>query len=139
MSCVQDMIEQAHKAIEIYPIWLCPARFTKFEGSGQDYQRYVKWSSDDVIVDVGFYGFTNVPGFKRTPVHRQLEDACLEIGGIIGLYADTYLSREQFDGMYYNWSRLYESERKKDPLTAKAFPHVYEKISSLGRTNIVKD
>ena len=57
----------------------------------------------------------------------------------MALYADTYLSREQFDKMYVTFSKLYEQERKRNPLTEKAFPHVYEKISLLGRTNIVKD
>ena len=80
-----------------------------------------------------------MPNFQRTPIHRRLEDACLEVDGFVGLYADTYLTREQFDAMFHNFSKLYEEVRRSNPLTLKAFPHVYEKISTLGRTNLVKD
>ena len=83
--------------------------------------------------------FTGVPTFTRTAVHKRLEDVCLELDGFVALYADTFFGREKFDKMYYKYSKLYEMVRKQMPLTEKAFPHVYEKISSIGRKNLVKD
>ena len=51
---IRHMIERAHEEIEIYPIWLCPARFTQYDE--KEYQRFCKWGDKDCIVDVGFYG-----------------------------------------------------------------------------------
>jgi len=51
---------------------------------------------------------------------------------IVGLYAETQLSREEFDLMFRNHMRMYEEARRKYGAEA-AFPHTYEKISVLGR------
>ena len=48
------MIECATKEINIFPVWLCPARFVKYDD--HEYKTYAHWGKDDVIVDIGFYG-----------------------------------------------------------------------------------
>ena len=47
-----------------------------------------------------------------------------------GLYADVYLTREEFDEMF-NW-KIYNQVRAEYKC-ADAFPHVYDKISRAAR------
>ena len=70
-------------------------------------------------------------------VHDTLESACVDdANGFIFMYADTRISREQFNTMYATYSSGYEAVRKAYNCE-EAFPHVYEKISKLGRTDIL--
>ena len=124
------MMNLAHKKVGLYPIWLCPVRHIK---KGND----SKWGPNDLLVDLGIYGFTKVPDFDREKVHSALEASCIEGDGFVGLYADTNLSRDQFDTMFKTYSGGYEEARRKYGCEG-AFPHVYEKISKIGRTNFIK-
>ena len=54
MDTVKEMIERAHEEIAIYPIWLCPARFVKYDDN--EHANFCKWGKNDCLVDVGFYG-----------------------------------------------------------------------------------
>ena len=70
-------------------------------------------------------------------VHNILESACIEEGGFMFMYADTRITRSQFNTMYATYSAKYEAVRKEFDCES-AFPHVYEKISKLGRTDILQ-
>ena len=48
-----------------------------------------------------------------------------------GLYAETLMTREEFDEMFDG--SLYKKVRARLPLCEEAFPDVYEKISKTGR------
>ena len=72
------------------------------------------------------------------PPHRhkgqkRLEDLSIGKKGYVGLYAETLMDREAFDEMYRTFNPRYDEIRKKYGCE-EAFPHVYEKISRLGRT-----
>lgn len=58
-----------------------------------------------------------------------------ECGGFIFMYADNHLTRPQFDRMYRTYSAKYEGVRSRLPDCGRAFPHVYDKISSKGRAH----
>ena len=54
-----------------------------------------------------------------------------------GLYAEVFLTYEQFNEMFDGTH--YRKVRRELPLTEEAFPEVYEKVSKLGRTLDVKE
>ena len=53
----------------------------------------------------------------------------------MGLYAESYLTREDYAKMFRIFNVPYENMRKRYNCE-KAFPHVYEKISKLGRMTV---
>ena len=61
-----------------------------------------------------------------------MEKFCTDHEGYAALYSETQLTREEFDRMFSSILGLYEKVRK-DLNCEKAFPHVYEKVSKLGR------
>lgn len=68
---------------------------------------------------------------------RRLEDFTVDNDGFVFLYAETDLTKEQFDRMYKTYSNNYEEVRRKYDCE-RAFPHVYNKISTLGRQSFCK-
>lgn len=70
--------------------------------------------------------------FDKTKTIKRLEQFVLNIGGMVALYADTHLSKEDvmmsFDKSMHN----YEELRKKYDCE-RAFLHVYDKVSLAGR------
>ena len=63
-----------------------------------------------------------------------MEAYAAENEGLVALYAETQLTREEFDAMGKTVFRNYEQVRKKFDCE-KAFPHIYEKVSHLGRSH----
>ena len=61
-----------------------------------------------------------------------MEKFCMDREGYAALYSETQLTREEFDQMFASLLGVYEKVRK-DLKCERAFPHVYEKISKLGR------
>lgn len=79
--------------------------------------------------------FTNSEArYKTSPFFPTLSSTRR---GFIFLYADTGLSRDQFDRMYATYNAKYEEVRERFACRG-AFPHVYEKISRMGRTDYIK-
>jgi delta24-sterol reductase len=63
---------------------------------------------------------------------KKIEKFCIENSGHVALYGETQLTREEFYDMFNPYYDNYDVIRKKYDCE-KAFPHVYEKISKLGR------
>ena len=61
-----------------------------------------------------------------------MEKFCADRKGYAALYSETQLTREEFDNMFSSLLGAYEKVRK-DLQCEKAFPHVYQKVSKLGR------
>ena len=80
------------------------------------------------------YHFSDSPieGYNVIEAQREMEQFCADRGGAVGLYAETHLTREEYDRMFHKIRFFYDRARKKYNCE-KAFPHVYEKISRLGR------
>ncbi len=120
---VKHCIELCDKEYDLYPIWLCPTRH----------------SDIDLLVDVGVYGFTELfikkgGTFDRLASQRRLEQFTIESGGFVGLYAETAISKTEFLSMFRSYNKDYDVIRRKYG-SDKAFPHVYDKISTVGRKN----
>ena len=61
-----------------------------------------------------------------------MEQYAIDHNSYVALYAETQLTRDDFDRMFEFNLRNYYNLRKRLGCD-EAFPHVYEKISKLGR------
>ncbi|XP_012941138.1 delta(24)-sterol reductase [Aplysia californica] len=114
------------KELDLYPLWICP--FKLFSQPGMVHPA---GDQDEMYVDIGAYGTPRTKGFSTVPSTRRLEDFVAEVKGFQMLYADSYLSREQFRAMFDH--SLYDKMRKQLDCE-KAFPEVYEKVNRKART-----
>ena len=70
--------------------------------------------------------------YNKESCQKKTEQWCLERGGFVALYAETFLTKEEFLKMFHP-SMQYYDEMRKEYGGENAFPHVYEKISSNAR------
>jgi delta24-sterol reductase len=134
MSAMADAVDKSDELFDMYPILLYPCRiYDRGPGSGQlrhpaasdrvpgkDYAMYF---------DLGVYG---VPGpiqrgekFKTVHAMREMEAFTQSVRGFPFLYADTFMTRDEFERMFD--LSLYREVRVKYGADG-AFPDLYEKI-----------
>jgi delta24-sterol reductase len=134
MSAMADAVDKSDELFDMYPILLYPCRiYDRGPGSGQlrhpaasdrvpgkDYAMYF---------DLGVYG---VPGpiqrgekFKTVHAMREMEAFTQSVRGFPFLYADTFMTRDEFERMFD--MSLYREVRVKYGADG-AFPDLYEKI-----------
>jgi len=112
----------------VYPLWLCPCALPKTgAGKGGIVVSRTK-TKDCMYIDIGAYG---VPGNPKTyeakKCGRAVEEYVRKVGGFQLLYADTYMTREEFEAMFDH--TLYRQVRAKYPDGTRAFPEIYDKVS----------
>lgn len=126
MNTLDASIKVMDKTCGIYPVWLCPMRVPK---TGQ--QSFVEaHGDDDLYVDVGVYGVPTSPNFKGRETVREIEAFVRECKGFQALYADSYMTREEFWDMFN--PALYTKVRKSYGCT-ELLPDVYDKINRNAR------
>lgn len=118
-----------HEQTEIYPLWLCPTRHCVHKGM----EEFSMFKGDYVHVDIGVYGYSPIKPYDRIESQRNMERYAINYGAYAAVYAETQLSYDEFYEMFGFNLRHYDKLRKSLVDCEKAFPHVYEKISSLGR------
>ena len=86
-----------------------------------------------VMADIRFF-FRHSPmkGFHKMTCQKRIENFLLENQGFVALYGETELSIEEFYLMFEDAKNNYDRVRKQYDCE-NAFPHVYTKISKLGR------
>lgn len=142
MSAMSRAIDKAHELFEMYPILLYPSRIydhshdlqiTTGDAQGQlraprAHDR-VPGKDFAMFFDLGVYGVPKAIKEKRPfrTVHamRAMEEFTREVGGYPFLYADTFMTRQEFAEMFD--LSLYEKVRRQVGADA-AFPHLYDKI-----------
>lgn len=134
MSAMSRAIDASHRLFEMYPVLLYPSRIYD-HGEYQGQLRAPKDSDRVPGTDFGMYfdlGVYGVPlpikqgkPFKTVHAMRKMEDFTREVGGYPFLYADTFMTREEF-GQMFNLD-LYEKVRVRYHAD-NAFPHLYDKI-----------
>ena len=77
--------------------------------------------------------YSPIKGYDQAVTQKVLEKHAMDKDCFVALYAETQLTREDFDHMFRFSMKHYETVRKRLNC-ARAFPHVYEKISKLGRS-----
>nr|XP_039255655.1 delta(24)-sterol reductase-like [Styela clava] len=116
-----DCLDIFHKEIKMYPLWLCPFRLPNDPG-----MVHPTTGKEEMYVDVGAYGEPKASGFHNVRTTRRLEKATKDLGGFQMLYADSYMTREEFYDMFDH--SLYDKMRKSLPMCEKALPEVYDKV-----------
>ncbi|XP_059149289.1 delta(24)-sterol reductase-like isoform X2 [Physella acuta] len=114
------------KELDLYPLWICPFKLLDQPGLV-----HPKHHQDEMYIDIGAYGTPKAKGFSTIPSTKRLEDFVGKINGFQMLYADSYLSRDQFRSMFDH--SLYDKMRKM-LACEKAFPEIYDKVNRNART-----
>jgi delta24-sterol reductase len=138
MSAMSRAIDKSHELFEMYPILLYPSRIYDHGGSRGEPQGQLRAppESDRVpgtdygmFFDLGVYGvpkpIKEKKPFRTVHAMRAMEEFTREVGGYPFLYADTFMTREEFGEMFD--LTLYEKVRKKYGAEG-AFPALYDKI-----------
>lgn len=133
---IQDMlvpVSQLKKSLQIfqdlvnvYPIWICP--FILPYNPGMVHPK--NQNQSELFVDIGLYGTPNVKTFNPRETTRNIERHVIDSDGFQMMYADTYMTREEFRMMFDH--SLYDELRKKMNCE-QAFPEVYDKVSKSAR------
>lgn len=117
----------------VYPLWLCPMRIPK----NPDYAKFggfvkpLEGGKDEMFVDVGAYGNPSMEGFNAREACRKAEDWVRAKKGYQMMYADSFMTREEFREMFDH--SKYDELRRRMDLCLQAFPEVYDKVSKAAR------
>lgn len=118
---LDEALDVFHKEIELYPLWLCP--FMLYNNPGFIHP---EGNADEMYVDIGAYGAPKASGFQAVQATKNLEAYVKKVKGFQMLYADTYLTEEDFREMFDH--SLYDKMRK-ELKCENAFPEVYGKVN----------
>lgn len=126
LNTLADSLNFFHQELNIYPLWLCP--FKLFNNPGFIHP---EGHNDMMYVDIGAYGAPKTPNYRCVETTRRLEKFVREHHGFQMLYADSYLTRDEFRAMFDH--SLYDHMRDKLSDSKKAFPEIYEKVNRKAR------
>lgn len=131
---LEKQIEVATELFDKYPLLVYPCKVIDHgPSSGQlkrpDPKYIVPGTNYAMFNDLGVYG---VPGkvkdkkpYNPVDAMRKMEKFTRDVGGFSFLYADIFMTREEFEDMFD--LSLYERVRKKYGAEG-AFPHLYDKV-----------
>ncbi|XP_021966010.2 delta(24)-sterol reductase [Folsomia candida] len=115
-------LQYFHDTVEVYPVWLCPAKSLNEPGFFK-----VDGDAEVMHMDIGIYGQSGKPDdYEVDKSNKSLEQFCLGNKCWKGMYADTWFSRDEFYQMFD--PTLYNKVRT-ELNCLDAFPDVYEKIA----------
>jgi delta24-sterol reductase len=136
MSAMARALDLTHRLFGMHPILLYPS-LVMDHGQLQGQLRApppgdrVPGRDAGMYFDLGVYG---VPApiragrrFRTVHAMRRMEEFVREVGGYPFLYADTFMSREEFEKTFD--LRLYEKVRLRYGADG-AFPHLYDKTKT---------
>jgi len=113
-------------AVAIYPIWLCPFKLPPNPGMLNS-----KSEKEKMFVDVGVYGVPTKPDFDVVHITRNIEEFVRSVKGFQMMYADSYMTKEEFRDMFDH--SLYDRIRDRLQCEGK-FPEVYDKVNKKARS-----
>uniref|UniRef100_H2Y9T9 Delta(24)-sterol reductase n=1 Tax=Ciona savignyi TaxID=51511 RepID=H2Y9T9_CIOSA len=119
MKNLTKCLQVFDQEIKLYPLWLCPFYLPKDPGM-------LAPPSEEMYVDVGAYGEPRAPDFNNVKTIRRIEKATKDFNGYQMLYADSYMTREEFREMFDH--TLYDKVRKSLPMCEEAMPEIYDKV-----------
>jgi len=130
VASLKQSLEVFDDLAKIYPIWLCPFKLPNCPGmlktpSGQE----------ELFVDVGVYGPPKREGFDAVKTTRAVEDFVRRVNGYQMMYADSYMTKEEFRAMFDH--TLYDEMRERYQCK-EAFPDVYDKVNKKARAGTAK-
>lgn len=138
MSAMSRAVDKVDELFQMYPLLIYPSRVYDHRaeglaGGGQlpppRPQDRIPNTNYGMYFDLGVYG---VPGpikkgkpFRTVHAMREMESFTQQVGGFPFLYADTFMTREEFEQMFD--LSLYRAVRRKYHAEG-AFPDLYDKI-----------
>jgi len=125
ISALKPALECFEKEVKIYPVWLCPFRLPPNPGMLK-----TPANEEYMFVDIGTYGVPKVSNFEPVETTRRVEEFVRSVEGFQMLYADSYMTEEEFHVMFDH--SLYDRMRKQLNCE-RAFPRVYGKVSRKAR------
>jgi len=132
LRALKDGIKLSAKMVDIWPIWMVPSKFYYDDR----YELAVKSrDGNNMFVDLGVYGLALNHNFQEQgheATLRAFEKFTLDNGGLQALYAETYMSKEEYTQMFEP-DVIYEKVRNRLPHCKEGFPHVYQKVCRNGR------
>ncbi len=106
--------------IQIYPLWICPAKAQKTPNP----YPLSHWSGQ-IVVDIGFYSGKKLPpDAPDNYYNRKIEKYLNKLGAMKGLYSTSFYTKEEFWQMF-DQSRYTAAKKKYDP--GSVFPELYQK------------
>ncbi|KAI8908523.1 delta(24)-sterol reductase [Gorgonomyces haynaldii] len=129
MSTLSESLKVFHEEYNLYPLWLCPMVLPK---ENEKYPGLVKAPANEttMYVDIGAYGNPAASTFNAVESGRRVEHFVRKVQGFQALYADTYMSREEFRDMFDH--KLYDQIRKRYQADL-SFPDIYDKVNRHAR------
>jgi len=129
IEVLEDTIVFFHREFNTYPLWICPARISASKPNILN--GFIKpTSSCDMFIDVGIYGAPRVSGFIAKDSCRRAEAYVRQCSGFQALYADCYMTQEEFRQMFDH--RLYDNLKDRyDP--NRLLPDIYQKVACVNR------
>uniref|UniRef100_A0A1B6C9D4 Delta(24)-sterol reductase n=1 Tax=Clastoptera arizonana TaxID=38151 RepID=A0A1B6C9D4_9HEMI len=134
ISKLEEQINICDQLFNLYPLLIYPCKiFDWGQNNGQiprpEEKELCPGTNWAMFNDLGIYG---VPGYVKnklaynpSKVMRKIENFTRSIGGYAFLYADIFMTFEEFCQMFD--LTLYEKVRKKYKAEC-AFPHLYDKV-----------
>nr|XP_045626096.1 delta(24)-sterol reductase-like isoform X2 [Procambarus clarkii] len=125
LADLKEALGVFEKEVKIHPMWLCPFKLPANPGMLHPLN-----GQEALFVDIGTYGTPNVEGFDPTQTTRKIEEFVRKVKGFQMMYADSYMTREEYREMFDH--SLYDKMREK--LNCQnAFPEVYDKVNRKAR------
>jgi delta24-sterol reductase len=122
VNTLQESVEKFDEEYNLYPLWLCPMKLFQVPGFVEPR------CAEHMFVDIGAYG---VPAaarrgeFNAEASGRSVEAFVARKQGFQMLYADSYMTRDEFRSMFDH--RLLDKLRVKLKADS-AFPEPYAKV-----------
>jgi delta24-sterol reductase len=137
MSELGSFMDCCHTVFDrIYPVWLCPHSHSSMPGTIMvDPPKPDKKTGVQMYVDVGVYGLPmcvkerRPQDFNHKAAMGVATSKLVEMKGVQMLYADIFLTRDEFERMYPH--DAYRKIREKYGAIG-VFPEVFNKINNVG-------
>jgi len=123
---LKSSIDVFHNEVEIYPIWLCPFSLPSNPGMLKTVS-----GKQEMFVDVGVYGVPKNTEYETVKSTKNVEDFVRKVSGFQMMYADSYMTREEFREMFDH--SLYDRMRERLGCDGN-FPEIYDKVNKKART-----
>jgi delta24-sterol reductase len=128
---MNEALTHIDKNYRIYPLWICPVRLFNHGDNEGIIRNPINTTADkesSMFVDIGIYGipsFVKQGDWDSVTTSRNLEDYTFRKHGFHMLYADIFMTRQEFEQMYIH--KLYRDMRDKYNAVG-SFPEVYDKV-----------
>lgn len=128
---VIDFLEYSAKAVDIWPIWLCPMKPT--QKSQKLSPHFI--DTDDALIDIGVWGQTDK--YLKDPIgaNREFEVQTKKMNGRKMLYAHQYYTESEF---WHEYNQDWYKQLREKYKAKNIFPDVWTKTHVKGRYRMRK-